>query len=70
MTKAKPKKTDDKKAEAGNLLTKLAQQKAEEQASGRQKSQFGKDLSSKLSKRGHTFFVPTKPGGRNGQGKP
>lgn len=38
-----------------------------------EKSKFGilgKDLSSKFSSRKNNFFVPTKPGGRNGQGKP
>lgn len=53
-----------------NLLMEAAKRKAADQASGKQKSQFGKDLGAKLGKRGDTFFVPTKPGGRNGQGKP
>lgn len=65
---AKSKKQEP--AKATNLLAELAKKKSEEQASGKQKSQFGKDLSSKLSKRGQSFFTPTKPGGRNGQGKP
>lgn len=31
---------------------------------------LGKDLSSKFSSRGKGAWKPTKPGGRNGQGKP
>lgn len=53
-----------------NLLAQLAKQKAEQQAAGKQKNMFGRELSSKLAKRSGSFFTPTKPGGRNGQGKP
>ena len=59
----------DAKPVSKNLLLELSKRKAEAQAAGNQKSIFGKDLSSKIASRDGTYFKPTKPGGRNGQGK-
>jgi hypothetical protein len=53
-----------------NLLLEAARKKAENSHGSNTNGILGKDLSRQFSKSQNKFFRPTKPGGRNGQGKP